>query len=47
MNPKILFLVIFVLSKVSGADFLYTEETIKAFGDPTPNCFSLPNATDA
>ncbi len=44
MNSKILILVIFALSYVSSVDYLYTEDTIKAFGNPTPNCFSLPKA---
>ena len=44
MNSKILSLIFFTLSYVSSADYLYTEETIKGFGNPTPNCFSLPKA---
>ena len=44
MNYKILSIVIFALSYASCADYLYTEDTIKGFGSPTPNCFSLPKA---
>ena len=41
MNSKIFQLAIFALSYVSSIDYLYTEDTIKAFGSPTPNCFKL------